>query len=143
MERGVLVVDDDPEFLDAVSQILSGLGYSVSCARDGEEAIALLHRSAANPPGLVLLDVRMPKLDGETVRAWIKAVPSMAEVPVVLVSGHPLDGQVHEPFEGFVRKPFDLETLLTMATRFCGVAAALPELAPEGPASGGRAGPSA
>lgn len=61
MPAKILVVDDDPDILDAVSMILETQGYQVVTARDGIEGLATLK---AEKPDLVILDLLMPKLDG-------------------------------------------------------------------------------
>ena len=61
MPAKILVVDDDPDILDAVSMILETRGYQVVTARDGIEGLATLK---AEKPDLMILDLLMPKLDG-------------------------------------------------------------------------------
>jgi DNA-binding response OmpR family regulator len=61
MPGKILVVDDDPDILDAVTMILESQGYQVSTARDGIEGLATLK---AENPDLMILDLMMPKMDG-------------------------------------------------------------------------------
>jgi len=61
MPEKILVVDDDPDILDAVSMILESQGYQVVTARDGVEGLASLK---AEVPDLMILDLLMPKMDG-------------------------------------------------------------------------------
>ena len=61
MPDKILVVDDDPDILDAVSMILESQGYQVVTARDGVEGLATLK---AENPDLMILDLLMPKMDG-------------------------------------------------------------------------------
>jgi len=61
MPAKILVVDDDPDILDAVSMILETQGYQVVTARDGIEGLATLK---AEKPDLMILDLLMPKMDG-------------------------------------------------------------------------------
>ena len=64
MAGKILVVDDDPDILDAVAMILESQGYKVVTARDGAEGLATLK---AEQPDLMILDLLMPKLDGFAV----------------------------------------------------------------------------
>ncbi|MFC1874397.1 response regulator transcription factor [Chloroflexota bacterium] len=61
MAGKILVVDDDPDILDAVSMILESQGYEIVTARDGIEGLATLK---AENPDLMILDLMMPKMDG-------------------------------------------------------------------------------
>ena len=64
MQEKILVVDDDPDILDAISMILESQGYQVVTARDGVEGLANLK---AENPDLMILDLLMPKMDGFAV----------------------------------------------------------------------------
>jgi DNA-binding response OmpR family regulator len=64
MPGKILVVDDDPDILDAVTMILESQGYAVVTARDGIEGLATLK---AEHPDLMILDLMMPKMDGFAV----------------------------------------------------------------------------
>jgi len=64
MAGKILVVDDDPDILDAVTMILESQGYQVVTARDGIEGLAVLK---AEQPDLMILDLMMPKMDGFAV----------------------------------------------------------------------------
>ncbi len=64
MPKKILVVDDDPDILDAVTMILESQGYQVVTARDGVEGLANLK---AEKPDLLILDLLMPKMDGFAV----------------------------------------------------------------------------
>ena len=77
----ILVVDDTPQNLKLLGDLLSVKGYSVSTAANGEEALA---KVAAEKPDLVLLDVMMPGISGYEVCKRIRANPETALLPVVL-----------------------------------------------------------
>ena len=64
MHEKILVVDDDPDILDALTMILESKGYQVTTARDGKECLANLK---AEKPDLLILDLLMPKMDGFAV----------------------------------------------------------------------------
>jgi PAS domain S-box-containing protein len=79
----VLVVDDDPAVREFMERFLTRQGYTVVTAANGIEALA---RAKEIHPAAVTLDVMMPDLDGWTVLAAIKGDPSLADIPVILVT---------------------------------------------------------
>jgi CheY-like chemotaxis protein len=97
----ILVVDDELDIRTSSAEILRGVGYRVEEAGDGREALELL---ADHPVGAMVLDIRMPKLDGLAVVAALADPP-----PIVLVSAHTLDEADRKQVEGkvaaFLRKP--------------------------------------
>ncbi len=113
MAGKILAVDDTPASLRLLTEILSEEGYEVRSAINGEIAL----RSAfANPPELVLLDIRMPDMDGFEVCRRLKAVPETGDVPVIFVSAISDTDEKVQGFElgavDFVTKPYQREELL-------------------------------
>jgi len=80
----VLVVDDDELQRELVTDYLMLSGFVVRTAADGREGLAVMRRQ---PPDLVLLDVQMPELDGVAVIRLMRAEPTLATVPVLVLSG--------------------------------------------------------
>lgn len=117
----VLIVDDEPDLVEALSMLLESAGYEVLTARDGREALALLRAGAK--PGLVLLDLMMPVLDGWTFCEIRAADPALAAVPVVVITGAGTEAAVRPPvgpIERVFDKPFEVEALLAIVARRCG-----------------------
>ncbi|HEY7573635.1 MAG TPA: sigma-54 dependent transcriptional regulator [Thermoanaerobaculia bacterium] len=83
MNQRILVVDDEPGIRDALRMILEYEGYAVSAASSGEEALAELD---ANPPAAVLLDIKMPGIDG--LQVLDRIVAREGAPPVLMISGH-------------------------------------------------------
>ncbi len=81
MEKTILVVDDDPAFVRLVSKALTHEGYEVLTAGDGQEALRLLF---AHKPGLVLLDVVMPRMDGWQTCSRIR---ELSDAPIIMLTG--------------------------------------------------------
>jgi len=105
---GILIVDDDVESLNLLSELLLQAGYGVRAADNGQMAI----RSAKiKIPNLVLLDVKMPEMDGYEVCRQLKADPDTQEVPVIFVSAYGEEINKVEGFDlggvDFISKPFD------------------------------------
>jgi len=103
----VLVVDDDPRLVMAMSDVLVAEGYVTETARNGEVAIRQL---AAFSPHVMVLDMEMPKMDGFDVMRWLRT--NRIEVPVVIASSN--DEVSPEDLGAAVKlpKPFDLDQLL-------------------------------
>ncbi|NEP85300.1 MAG: response regulator, partial [Okeania sp. SIO3B3] len=83
MQRTVLVVDDNPTNLGVVSQYLQDYGYRVLTARSGMDA---LNRAELASPGLILLDVMMPGMDGFETCRHLKANPLTQSIPVIFMT---------------------------------------------------------
>ncbi|MCJ7626494.1 MAG: response regulator [Anaerolineaceae bacterium] len=80
----ILVVDDYPDSVRELTSWLLDEGYLVQGAHSGEEALRLV---CENPPDLILLDVRMPEMDGFEVCRRIKADENLSSIPVLFLSG--------------------------------------------------------
>jgi len=79
----VLIVDDDPAVHDVLSATLGREGYVLLHARDGAEALAIMHKT---PPDIVTLDVQMPKVDGWSVLGIMKSEPALEHIPVIMLT---------------------------------------------------------
>ena len=82
----VLVVDDEKTFTRRLSLAFESEGFSVESAFGPKAALAM---AAANPPDLVILDVRMPDLDGVRCARLLRERPDLAETPILFVTGDP------------------------------------------------------
>jgi diguanylate cyclase (GGDEF)-like protein/PAS domain S-box-containing protein len=109
----VLIVEDTPASLKLLSDLLTEAGYYVRQAPNGELA---LWTAQSRPPELILLDIRMPGIDGFEVCRRLKATPELSQVPVIFLSAqHDTDDKVRG-FElgavDFIAKPFQAEEIL-------------------------------
>jgi CheY-like chemotaxis protein len=117
--KRVLIIEDDLDIRDVLTQVLEYEGYEVSTAGNGREAIEYLQ---SNPkPGLILLDLMMPVMDGWQFRAEQQKHDEWASIPVVILSA---DGNAYQKAStvraaGFLKKPVELETLLDTVSRNC------------------------
>ena len=119
--KAVLIVDDDADIRGAVLETLEDEGYLVLGARNGREALELL-RSLPVQPGLILLDMMMPVMDGLGFRAEQLSDPSIAEIPVVVMTA---DAQVAKKADklqakALLKKPVGLEELFAVVKQYCG-----------------------
>ncbi len=114
----ILVVDDDPSILTVVADFLDMEGYPVATATNGAEALAVVE-STSKPPCLVLLDMRMPVLDGW---GFVRALQERSRALPVLVMTAAQDARRWADevgAAGYVAKPFDLSDLLSAVEGVC------------------------
>ena len=107
----VLLVDDDPAMLRLLEVNFRLEGFETVTASHGEEALAALQ---ARPPDAVVLDVMLPGIDGWEVHRRMQADASLAEVPVVFLTGRTPDDDVAPGGAEFVVKPFDPAALVAL-----------------------------
>lgn len=112
----VLVVDDDPDILEALAEILEGEGFVVRRARNGKEA---LDRLEPDPPRLILLDWMMPVMDGGEFAQNLRKRPSVANIPIIVLSAdRNVGARAREVGAvGHLAKPFELTDLLDMVRK--------------------------
>ncbi len=108
----VLAVDDTPENLDVVKGLLSSR-FVVKAAVNGMMALKIAEKK---PPDLILLDIRMPQMDGYEVCRRLKANDTTAAIPVIFLTGESDAASEADALEagaaGYVTKPIDPDTLL-------------------------------
>lgn len=114
--KPVLVVDDEPNIRLLISMVLEEAGYRTVIATDGQECLDTV---TGVGPGLILLDLRMPRKGGVETLAALKAQPETRHVPVIIISGTTeLESGMHvEGATDVLVKPFDLDELLTLVQR--------------------------
>jgi len=114
----ILVIDDDPLFVEATKTILESKDYQVLTASDGDIG---LRKVREEKPDLVLLDIIMPTQDGFQVCEEIKKDPQLADIPVVMLTSFaqkkgetdiPVSAGLELEAEGYIDKPVDPEELL-------------------------------
>jgi signal transduction histidine kinase len=115
----IVVVDDDASFRREMCEILESQGYRVEAMRHGQEALDYL--SSHPPPGLIVLDLMMPVMDGWDLFAHLKTHPVLASVPTVIVSC--VDRSRVEPAlldaNGYLEKPIRMSQLIEVARTHC------------------------
>lgn len=116
----MLVVDDDRDIRDVLTDALEAEGYRVVTAADGQDALDWL-RSGAARPCVILLDLMMPRLDGIQFRTELLNDPQLAVLPVVVLSADPsiISTAKSLNFAGSLRKPVPLEALLAAVHAHC------------------------
>ncbi|UCE81641.1 MAG: response regulator [Deltaproteobacteria bacterium] len=111
MGEKVLVVDDELEIRDLLREVLKQEGYEVLLASAGEEAIELAKRET---PHVILLDVRMPGIDGVEVCKRLKTEPKTQYIPIIMITGYDENkiAAIEVGADDFVNKPIDLVELV-------------------------------
>jgi len=114
-ERQILVVDDDHDIRSVVDDLLTDEGYRVRTAINGRQALEIL---ATWRPGVILLDLSMPEMNGWTFLAHQQADPELARIPVIVMSAHYNlgTGASLDTATAVVAKPFDVDRLLDLIT---------------------------
>jgi len=106
----VLVVDDEEMIRDVVSTSLKSRGYQTLKANSGKEAITFCHQ---NPPDVILLDIRMPDLDGIETLRLIREIDPYNKSVVIMLTGHGDINTARQAMQlgayDYVTKPFNLK----------------------------------
>jgi DNA-binding response OmpR family regulator len=116
MSRRVLIVDDEPNIVISLEFLLKREGFAVSVARDGEAGLAAIR---AQRPDLVILDVMMPKLDGFSALAAVRADPDLAGVRVLMLTAKGREAEQKKGLglgaDAYMPKPFSTHELVAKA----------------------------
>ena len=109
----ILIVEDDAESREVLSELLVKEGYTVVCAENGRDALDYLSRSI---PSLIILDLMMPIMSGWEFRERQRADPRLNSLPVVVTSASGLAPEIDA--DALITKPIDF-ALLMSAVRNC------------------------
>jgi CheY-like chemotaxis protein len=117
-EKLVLVVDDDLFIRRSLSKLLNAAGYSVLEAENGQHALEVLEQTS-HAPGMILLDLAMPVLDGFGFLKIRAKDPALRRIPVAVVSGDPSLGESLDGIDAYLEKPVSRNRLIAVvAHRF-------------------------
>ena len=114
----ILVADDDPDIIEAISIVLESRPYNVATARDGEQCLEMIRK---RNPDLLLLDLLMPKMDGFAVIRELQSDPATAKIPVLVLTTvvedasrrrYELETGRDMPVKAYLQKPIAPEPLL-------------------------------
>lgn len=111
----VLLVEDDHDLRETMSELMESQGVQVCAARDGCEGLEILR--AGLRPRAVFLDQCMPRLDGASVLAAMSADPALADIPVVWMSGE--RRQPPAAAAMCLQKPFEVSDLAAVLSSLC------------------------
>lgn len=112
MPETVLIVDDERVIAQLTAIWVKALGHNPVMVHDGPAGLAA---AARHKPGLILLDVRMPTMDGFEVNRELKRIPELAAIPVVFLSAHAPESSrqlaISNGAAAFLSKPYDARDL--------------------------------
>lgn len=108
----ILLVEDLDDNATLVRKVLSARGYEVLWANTGEKGLQMATES---PPGLILLDLGLPDIDGQTLVRYFRNIPEVKDVPIIVVTAWPEETAKHMVTaygcSGYVGKPVDIHVL--------------------------------
>ncbi|MFH1654327.1 MAG: response regulator [Pseudomonadota bacterium] len=120
-KKKILIIDDEKDLVDLLSQRLEAYGYDVVAAYDGEEG---LDKARKTHPNLILLDIMMPKMDGYQVCRFLKFDEDFKNVPVVMLTARSQESDVKVGksvgADDYITKPFESADLLAIIKKHLG-----------------------
>jgi CheY-like chemotaxis protein len=121
MPARILIIDDDEDIRESVSQLLEVEGYSVRGLGDGASVLAEL-KAGEYVPQCILLDQLMPRMSGDEVRVAIQGGSRWATVPIIFCSGDVVSDDARQAVFAVLEKPFDLDRLFEVIRAAIGAA---------------------
>jgi len=114
----ILIVDDDHDFREALSEVLSEAGYPVQQAENGEVALS---RVADEAPGIVLLDLKMPVLDGWGVMERMRGDARSSAIPILILSAYGFEWESELlGAQGYIPKSVGMDEILERVRKAAG-----------------------
>ena len=121
-KNNILIVDDTPENLTVLLQMLTEQGYRVRPALSGEIALKAVQ---ADPPDLILLDILMPEMDGYEVCSVLKSNEHTDQIPIIFISALSDVEDVVKAFKAggvdYITKPFQIDEVLARVRTHLGL----------------------
>ena len=121
MPKRILLVDDEPDVVLIIRGRLTTWGYQVVTATNGQEALDAMNKQA---PDLILMDLKMPVMDGPEVCRRLKADPRFSKIPVILITSSSQKAATEEisalQADGCVIKPFEPKEPLEKIEKWIG-----------------------
>jgi two-component system, cell cycle response regulator DivK len=119
MSNRILVIEDNEDNRQIIRDLLTSLGYELIEAVDGAQGVAM---AQSHRPDLILMDIQLPEMDGYEATRQIRAVPELAQVPIIAVTSYALSGDETKArdagCDGYVAKPFSPRELLAKMREF-------------------------
>ena len=111
-KKEIMIIDDDPDVLMSVKQLLEACGFKVYSFNNGRDCLKLLDNGIK--PSLIILDIMMPEMSGWEIQRRLEENPNWDNIPVVFLTGRNSDiakDMCKKYGMGYVKKPFDIESL--------------------------------
>lgn len=117
----ILVVEDNPDNLTLIVDVLIELEYEVLQATNGLQGVSITEESI---PDLILMDLSLPKMDGWTATRKIKAQQSLHHIPIIALTAHAMKGDRERAIEAgcddYISKPINLQELAVKLGKYLG-----------------------
>lgn len=117
MTKTVLIVEDHPDALEYIEEVLSEHGYQVLTADNGQRGLELAKEAA---PDAVILDVVLPKLNGRQIHEALRAEAALKELPILFITaeqGEDVSDLVDERHTFYMKKALDVQQLVGLLER--------------------------
>jgi CheY-like chemotaxis protein len=114
--KTILLVDDEADFLDGLSSLLTDAGYQVRTAGGALEGIDSIKKKC---PDLVLLDLMMPGKRGIETAQYMKKNANFCKIPIILMSASK-EAKSEKIWDAFLAKPFDIDEVLGLVSSYIG-----------------------
>jgi two-component system cell cycle response regulator DivK len=119
--RRILVVEDNPDNMTLIVDVLTSLNYEVIQATDGQRGLEMVE---AERPDLILMDLSLPKIDGWTATRKLKAEKDLKVIPIIALTAHAMVGDRERALEAgcddYVSKPINIQELAAKLKKFLG-----------------------
>jgi two-component system, cell cycle response regulator DivK len=119
--RRILVVEDNPDNMVLIVDVLISLNYEVIQATDGLRGIEMVNEER---PDLVLMDLSLPKMDGWTATRKLKEENDLKTIPIIALTAHAMVGDRERAIDAgcddYVSKPINIQELATKLKKFLG-----------------------
>jgi two-component system cell cycle response regulator DivK len=115
----ILYVEDNVDNRTLVRRVLTAEGYTIIEAVNAMQALEILRNTK---PGLILMDINMPDIDGYTLTTQIKGMPGLRSIPIIALTANVMRGDRERSLEagcdGYIQKPIDIDALSEQIERF-------------------------
>lgn len=111
----ILAVEDEPEYLEMIQEVLGSLGHTISLAASGDEALSLLDQQQVD---VIISDVKMPVMDGVDFHGRVRAIPRYKNTPFIFLTGVSdltrVKAACSSDTDLLLQKPFPVDSLLRL-----------------------------
>ena len=115
----ILLIEDIPDNASLVKRVLTSQGYTINWAETAEAGLA---QAEQNPPDMILLDLGLPDIDGQTLVGYLREVPGIDTVPIIAVTAWPEETArlmvTAYGCDGYISKPIDVTAFIKMVNAF-------------------------
>jgi len=112
MSEKILIAEDNPQSMKLILMTLKPYGYNLLEATDGEEA---LETTKKEKPHLIIMDIRLPKMDGLEITRLLKRMPELSDIPIIAITAYAMKGDemkiMEAGFDAYLSKPINTREL--------------------------------